>query len=149
MNSVELKHALLDYCKAHISDTIEHLKKEMDDCQQQANEYGQPKDRYDAFRSQLWRKRENLGGQLVKAAEELAVISQINIEQVKKCVEFGALVITDKQKLFVACSLGKIELDGQVIYAVSPAVPIIQSLKGKKAGETAFFNGKIEIKEIY
>lgn len=46
--------------------------------------------------------------------------------------------------------MGKIELEGDMYYAVSPHVPIFIALKGKKQGEEIEFKGvKIAILEIY
>ena len=36
--------------------------------------------------------------------------------------------------------MGKIELDGEEYFAISPNVPIYNALKGKSAGDTVAFN---------
>ena len=40
-----LKASLLELCKSQLEGTVRNLKAEMDDCQQMANDYGQPRDR--------------------------------------------------------------------------------------------------------
>jgi len=58
-------------------------------------------------------------------------------------------VITDKQKLFVSVSLGKIELGNELFYAISTHVPIYKELINRKKGDKFEFNGnKFEILEI-
>ena len=45
-----MKTQIIEVCKEKQIKTIENLNREMEDCQQMANDYGPPKDRYDAFR---------------------------------------------------------------------------------------------------
>mgnify|MGYP007068345097 CR=1 FL=1 len=122
----------------------------MDEHQQMANDYGPPKDRYDAFRSQMLRRRDIFAEQLQKANQELITLNKIKPDELKSVVEFGAVVITDQQQLFVSVSLGKIVLDDVFYYAVSPNVPVYQALKGLKAGDTARFNNNnIRIIDVF
>ena len=125
------------------------MKLTMDEAQKSANEYGAPKDRYDAFRTQMMRKRDMLAQQLQKANEQFELLDRIDAEKEYDSVEFGALVNTDKQKLFVSVSLGKITIEGEDYYAISPAVPVYQAIEGKKAGEEFDFRGnKMKIVSI-
>ena len=145
-----LKLKLIDVCKQKQMDTIGNLRREMDEHQQMANDYGPPRDRYDAFRSQMLRRRDIFAEQLQKANEELIMLDKINPKETKTKVEFGAIVYTDKQTLFISTSLGKIEVGDQTFFAVSPAVPIFKVLQGLKTGDSVVFNGnKIVITDIF
>lgn len=144
------KTRVLEVCSRQLLKTTENLKREMDDCQQMANDYGPPKDRYDAFRSQMLRKRDFFAEQMSKANQELAIISSIKPQDIKKKVEFGAFVMTEKQNYFVAASIGKIALGDDSFFCISPAVPLFKVLSGLKAGDTAKFNDNtITIKDIF
>jgi len=122
----------------------------IEDAQISANEYGMPKDRYDSFRAQQMRKRDMFSQQLLKASEQFDTLNMINPEMEMNSVKFGALVITDKQKLFISISLGKIDLDGEDYYAISPLVPFFQAMENKKQGESFNFRGtESHIKKIY
>ena len=81
------------------------LEQEITDAQKQANEYGQPKDRYDAYRTKLMRQIELYARQLDKAKIVLDTLHKIPIEREIKTVEFGALVITNKQNLFISAGV--------------------------------------------
>jgi len=145
-----LKQKIIDTCIQHQSDTIANLKREMDELQQMANEYGPPKDRYDSFRSQMLRRRDAFAEQLQKATEELFTLDKIKSSEVKTKVEFGSVVITNNQKLFIATSLGKINVYDDVYFCISPGVPVYKVLEGLKAGdETTFNNNKIRITAIF
>ncbi len=148
--SIQLKIKIIEACKQHQFITIANLKREMDEHQQMANDYGPPKDRYDAFRSQMLRRRDIFAEQMQKANEELIVLDKINPKEIITKVELGAIVRTDKQTLFIATSLGKITVDNEDFFCISPAVPIYKAMQGLKIGDTAVFNNnKMLIKDIF
>ena len=149
MDLQNIKAKLLTKCIEQQTEVIKQLQQEITDAQNQANDYGQPKDRYDAFRTKLMRQIELYAGQLDKANIVINTLQKIDSEKETTVVEFGALIITNKQKLFVSAGLGKVDIDEGVYYAISPHVPIFNVLKGKKVGDEVFFNGmKIMINEI-
>ncbi len=146
---MQIKKDLLLKCKEIIEEGIEKLNDEIKSAQKSANEYGAPKDRYDSFRTQLLRKRDMFAQQLAKVQEQWNVLDRIDPEKKFEQVEFGALVITSNQKIFVSTGIGKIEINNETYYAISAAVPIFKAMQGKKAGEEFELNGrKIKIREI-
>lgn len=150
MNSpIDIKYKLLQHCIAMKEESAIQLNAAMDDAQQSANEYGPPKDRYDSFRAQLLRKRDMLAQQFAVAQEELRYLRQLKTDIPCRKVEPGALVNLSSQHLFVSVGLGKIEVEGEIYYAVSPVVPIAIAMKGLKKGDTFIFQGnKKEILDI-
>ena len=146
----DLKKRLLNKCIQQQQEVIRQLEQEINDAQKQANDYGQPKDRYDAFRTKLMRQIELYAKQLDKAKIVINTLYKIPIHQKIDSVEFGAIVMTSKQNLFISAGLGKIEIDGNEFYAVSAQVPIFQALRGKQKGEELVFNGtSLFIKELF
>ena len=122
----------------------------MADAQQQANDYGQPKDRYDSFRAQLMRRRDMMAQQMSKEMQELKVLGQIDLKKEYAAVGFGAIVLTNDQNYFISIGQGKIELDGETFYTISPMVPMSQAMTGRKKGESFNFREKkIEIRDVY
>ena len=146
----EFKKRLTEKCILHQQEVINQLQREIEDTQQQANEYGQPKDRYDAYRTKLMKQIELYAKQLDKAKIVFDTLQKIPLEKKINLVEFGATVITNKQNLFISAGLGKVSLDGMEFYAVSPQVPIFKALKGKQKGDQVLFNGNsFEIKDVF
>jgi hypothetical protein len=122
----------------------------MNEAQQALNEYGPNKDRYDSFRDQLIGRRDMFAAQYQKALTEMNVLERIDPKDLKDTVEFGAIVISDTSKFIIAISAGKIELEGTVYYAISPAVPLYKAMEGLKTGESFEFNGRKQtIRELY
>lgn len=145
----DIKSGLLQECIDQQLLVVNQLQNEIEEAQKQANDYGQPKDRYDAFRTKLMRQIELFAKQLDKANIVINTLRKIDPEKNLSKVEFGAFVITNKQKIFVSAGLGKIEYEGISYFAISPNVPIYNALKGKQVGDEIDFNGmKILVEEI-
>lgn len=129
---------------------MENARLVMTEAQDGANEYGQPQDRYDSFRTQLLKRRDLFAAQYQKALEDLKILNRIDPEKLLKQVEFGAAVITNDQKLFISMGIGKVEVDGELWYAISPLVPFYAVIKGKKKGDEFEFRGKkCKIVEVF
>jgi hypothetical protein len=150
MDKTGLKTRIFNAAKKAAEESAANLKATMEEAQNAANEYGPPKDRYDSFRTQLLRKRDMYAQQLANVSEQISILDRINPENISKKVEFGAVVITDTQKIFIAAGLGRILIDGDTFFAISPAVPIYKAMEGKKVGESFSFNNKnMKILDIF
>ena len=145
MNQLELKIKLVEECRKQQQKVVDNLRVVIDEAQQSANDYGQPKDRYDSFRMQLLRKKDMFGQQLEKALAELYALEKIDIKKPLTEAGFGSVVILNEQKIFISIGLGKIVLENEVYYAVSFKVPISQAVIGKQKGDVAQFNGKTSV----
>lgn len=142
MNNLELKRQLIEVCKKKQQESIDNIKSVVDDAQKSANDYGQPKDRYDSYRMQLLRKRDMFAQQLLKALEQMETLNKINVSIKRDSVNFGSLVFTDDQNILVSIGLGKINFDNKTYFAISPNVPIFHVIKDKKKGDECEFRGK-------
>ncbi len=148
MEKAGLKAQILNICKQVQQETIDHLSLTVEESQKSANEYGCPRDRYDAFRAQLLRQRDMFAQQAQKAVEQQDTLNRISPEEKLDKVEFGAVVKTNKNKLFISIGLGKIKVPiseqgkAEEYYAVSPVVPIYKAMEGKRVGEGFVFNGQ-------
>ena len=145
-----LKQQLLEKCREIQTKAIDSSKTAMDEAQLALNEYGPNKDRYDSFREQLIGKRDMFAAQYQKALTECSVLKKIDPNNINERVEFGAVIMTEKSNFFISISSGKIEHDGAIFYAISPAVPLFKAMEGKKKGEVFEFNGqKQTITELF
>lgn len=150
MDKLEFKKKLIDICLEYQKKSADNLSSVMTEAQQSANDYGQPKDRYDSYRTQLLRKRDMFGAQLEKVFEDIKVLEKIDITRKNETVSFGSVVITDAQKLFVSVGIGKIAVDGELFYAISTFVPFYKAMEGlKKGDEFNFRDRKIKILDLF
>ena len=142
MNILDLKKELLFACVKLVDERAESLRQVMQDAQQSANDYGQPKDRYDSYRTQLLRKRDMFGQQLQKILQQKNILEKVDPKRRSDTASFGSLVMTDKQNIFISVGLGKVDLNGQSFFVISPAVPYFKAAEGKKKGDIFEFRGQ-------
>jgi hypothetical protein len=151
MEKLGLKREIADICRNIKLESEANLISAIRDAEQSANEYGQPKDRYDSYRAQLSNKRDMLAQQLRKIQEEIGLIDRIDLNRECDTAGFGAVVITPLQKVFISIGIGKINVkEGAEYYAISAAVPFAKAVRDLKKGDTFEFNGrKIEILDLF
>lgn len=151
MEKLDFKKQLVQVCKSIKNETETNLLAAIADAQQSANEYGQPKDRYDSYRAQLLTRRDMLAQQLERVQNEIGLLDRIDLSRVCDVGGFGSVVVTPVQKVFISIGIGKISMEGMGdFYAISASVPFAQAVKEKKAGDIVVFNGKkLEILEVY
>lgn len=149
-NNLHIKEKLIARCKETQQKCVTSAKSAMNEAQLALNEYGPNKDRYDSFRDQLIGRRDMFAAQYQKALADMNVLQRIDPKNTKETVEFGAIVISDMSKFIIAISAGKIEMDGSIYYAISPAVPLYKAMEGLTSGESFEFNGKRQtIKDLF
>ena len=141
MDKKALKYKLWEECLRMEEENIARLQHEIDEAQRLSNEYGAPKDRYDPYRTKLMRQRDMYAQQKVKAEQLRELLKKVPITKNFETVDFGALVITDKQKLFVSAAIGKVIFENESFIAISTLVPIFKAMEGKKTGDTFTVNG--------
>jgi len=149
-DALDIKTKLVGQCRDMQTKTVESSKAAMNEAQLALNEYGPNKDRFDSFRDQLTGRRDMLAGQYQKALAEINVLDKIDPGELRDKVQFGAVIICDTCRYLIAISTGKMELQGEIYYAISPAVPLYKAREGLKKGDTFDFNEKKQtIKELF
>lgn len=144
-----IKVEIIDTCRKKLLGSIENLQSSIRDLQEQANDYGQPKDRYDSFRTQLLRRRDMLAQQMAKELNDYKLLDKINPDLVLSTAALGSVIETDDLIYFLGIGLGKIETVNGTYYAISMQVPLAQSLMDRKAGDKIKFRDKmITLKSI-
>ncbi len=62
-------------------------------------------------------------------------------DDVHEKAEFGAVVVTDIATFFISTSIEQFELEGETFIGLSIYSPLFLKMKGKRKGETFFYNG--------
>jgi hypothetical protein len=106
-------------------------------------------DKHETGRAMMQLERERFGVQLSEINKLRTALDKINIENKLNHVCVGTIVFTSQNNYFIAVSLGAIEINGKLFYAISPQTPIGRLLMGKSIGDSINFNGNIiRIKRI-
>ncbi|NPV36284.1 MAG: hypothetical protein HPY80_06405 [Bacteroidales bacterium] len=140
MNALNVKQKVYEAVLRAQEEAAELARQAMTEGDQAAQEEVNTMDIYESYRSQYLQKSEMFARQFQKASEQLEIIRRIDPNRKCEAVEFGAAVITSKQKMFIAIGMGKIEIDGETWYVISPQVPIFAAMKGKREGDEFSFN---------
>lgn len=99
-------------------------------------------DKYETGRSMMQFELEKHLIQKSKAESQKNIFLKIDIKKRSKEVELGSLVLTDAGNFFISTGLGKITIDNNTIYCISPGSPAGKLFAGKLAGETCFLQEK-------
>ena len=142
---------------AHQQQIANVAKQEMDSAQQQSNDYGANKDRYDSYRTKMMRMRDMYARQYSTASTSLRYLNEALRLPPFDIAEHGAIVVTDKQRFFLSIGAGKFVVNdsdsptGMLYYfAISAQTPIYIALKGKQVGDSFIVNGiSHEIVDIF
>lgn len=150
MDNQVTKQNLFDKCKAIQLEHLKNIETAMKEAQASANEYSQGADLYDSNKMQMIGKRDMYASQLEGEALQLETLNRIDLSIKHVIVEFGSVIITSSQKLFISVGLGKVKVENEDYYAISPKVPFYEAMVGLKAGDSfKFRDKKIKILDIF
>ena len=150
MNNRILKGEIYNRCLEIHMEKIKHLETAMQEAEKSAHDYGKQSDVFDSHRMQLIGKRDMYAQQLKTEMEALETLHKIDLSLNHKTVEFGSVIVTNKQKVFVSIGAGKISIENETYYAISLQVPFFQAMKGlEKGDEFEFRDNKLKILNVF
>ncbi len=107
-------------------------------------------DKHETSRAMMQIEQEKLGKQIKEIQEQRTELEKIDISKPSVQIAKGTLIQSDKGILFLSVGLGKIIIDEQTVFAISPQSPLGLKLVGKKENDTVEMNGvKYKIEELY
>lgn len=137
-----MKQTLLDQCRQYVQQRIDTARQAMEEAQASANseEKSSAGDKYETGRAMAQLERDRHAQLLAEARKLESELSRLNVDKSYTTVQPGSLVTTDRGHFFISISAGKLTIDGEAYFAVSPASPIAALLMGCRAGDTVLFN---------
>jgi LPS O-antigen subunit length determinant protein (WzzB/FepE family) len=141
---IELKKELYQKCLVYVQNRLEAAKQALDDAQAAAKDETKSSagDKYETTREMIQQETDRNMAQLNEANKLKVALSTIVTGGNSETAEPGSLVITDNGSFYLAISAGMISVNNEKYYAVSPASPIGQKLKGLKSGNKFTLNDK-------
>ncbi|MDX9694649.1 MAG: hypothetical protein RBT49_02560 [Bacteroidales bacterium] len=150
MDKLKLKKEIIKTCSDSLENSIKTVRNAIDEILETASEYEGDHDMFDPFKEEMMKKKDMQVDLLKKYSDELALLNKVDKTKITDQIGFGSVVITDKQKMFIAIALGKIQNKDDVYYAISTQVPVYQAMKDKKSGDSFVFNGnRFTIKDVF
>lgn len=99
-------------------------------------------DKFETGREMMQREMDKISASIDQSKNQLNFLSKINLNRPYSTVDLGCLIITDQDIYYLSIGLGKIEINSEIIYAISLDSPIGQLFKGKRVGDILEFRGK-------
>jgi transcription elongation GreA/GreB family factor len=152
MDKLEIKETLLDEVEALIYQKIAVFQKMMDDAQDSANNETKSSagDKFETGRAMMHLERDKNAQQLSEARKLELFLSQIKSDKTFDRVAFGSVVQTDFGNYFISIAAGRIVVDEQKYFAISPQAPLAKELMQKEKGDMITFNDKpIKILDVF
>jgi transcription elongation GreA/GreB family factor len=100
--------------------------------------------KFETARAMGQEELDRINRQMSICIKEFNILNQINLDRECNSIQLGAVVKTSKKTMYMCVALGKIEIDGESIFAISFVSPVGQMLLGKEVGEELVFGGKKE-----
>ena len=146
------KTELYIQCVEKLQTQIDDLQAAIDKVQEsiEGEQSSTAGNKFETARAMGHEELDRLNRQFFNLNNEMNILNQINASKSCDSVQLGALVETDKKMLYLSVALGKIELNKQVVFAVSVKSPIGQAIIGKMTNdEIIISNNKEKIISIY
>lgn len=138
-----IKIALHQRCLELAEERIASLQHILKEAQQAANNETKSSagDKHETGRAMAQLETEKLTAQLSEALNIKQNLTQINPTNTNNTVVLGSVVYTNKGNFYIAASIGKVSIENEVFFAISPASPIGKLLLTKKEKEIFSLNG--------
>ncbi|MDG1719840.1 MAG: hypothetical protein P8I31_01125 [Bacteroidia bacterium] len=146
------KTELYNQCIEKLQTQIDDLQAAIDKVQEsiEGEQSSTAGNKFETARAMGHEELDRLNRQFFNLNNEMNILNQINASKSCDSVQLGALVETDKKMLYLSVALGKIELNKQVVFAVSVKSPIGQAIIGKMTNDEIIIgNNKEKIISIY
>ncbi len=107
-------------------------------------------DKYETSRSMINQEKEKLASQLSVLQGQSRVLRKLNLDEVSEEVKLGSLVVFEGATYFISVALGRINIDGQECFAISPVSPLGKTLVGAKKEENVNWRSQqTTIEDVY
>ena len=142
--SSEIKIQLHQKCSAIIELRIAELKSIIQEAQIAANNETKSSagDKHETGRAMAQLETEKLIGQLSEILKTQTTLEKINPDKNNDTIFVGSLVTTNNGVFYISVGIGKIKVNTNSYFVISPISPIGKLLMGLKSKDTFSFNGK-------
>jgi len=152
MDKLEIKQSLIEQCTEYIQQRMDVSEKMMESAQASANDDTKSSagDKFETGRAMMHMERDNHAQQLSKSIFIKSQLNQIDPEKIFDKVTFGAVVKTTLGNYFISIAAGRVKVDEEKFFAISPQAPLAKEMLQKKVGDHLTFNdSEIKILDVF
>jgi transcription elongation GreA/GreB family factor len=92
-------------------------------------------DKYETALAMLQLEDEQTKQKLLAAKQQLATLQMLASATPATHISPGSLITTNRGTFYMSTAAGKMDVDGQIVIAISPSSPLGQQLMQKKVGD--------------
>ena len=147
-----IKSKLYDYCVAYAQERIDSIGLAIKSASesQDSETKSSAGDKHETGRAMLQLEQENNAAQLQEAIKLKEAVLKIKQEVNSDMIIAGSMVSTNKGMFYISISIGKINIEGNSYFVVSPVSPIGKMLLGLRKGNAFDLNGQhYRIENVY
>ncbi len=141
-NMKETKIALVRICQEKITQRINEIQKKLSLVREARNNQTKSSagDKYETGRAMMQIEEQNNQGQLADAHAKRLLLKSLDLGKLHQRVDLGSLVYTNRGTYFIVAGFGKVLLEDEFYYCISPDAPIGKKLMGKHPADVINFN---------
>jgi transcription elongation GreA/GreB family factor len=134
------------HCERVLLDKMAVLRKTIDQVMEsvQGEEKSSAGDKFETARAMGQMEAVRISGQLSVLEHDLNILKNLNPAIVAKKIQVGSLVQTSSKWLFLSIGLGRLQIEGSELFAISAGSPLAQNLVGKLEGDEIHFGSNTE-----
>lgn len=139
------KSIVFDALKVEVNARVSTLEKALDSSRAEmvSESKSTAGDKHETGRAMAQLEQEKLGRQVLSARELQQAVGQINPEEKHEEIQFGSLVEASNGVFFFSVGIGKLLIENDSVFCLTMTSPLGNMLRGKKAGDSVQFNGKV------
>lgn len=143
MKNYSIKQLLHKKCLEYAEQRISTIQKAIDEAIESANDDTKSSsgDKHETGRAMAQLEQEKSSKQLSEAIEFRNALEKISPEQRSETILLGSMVHTDNGSFYISVAAGKLIIDGQTFFAISPTSPLALKMIGLGTGSQISFNG--------
>jgi len=100
-------------------------------------------DKFETGRAMMQQELDRIESQMDMLNVTKNRLKQMSSDITHDRVVVGAIVITDSGNFYISVSLGKVKVEDELYYTVSPEAPLSKVFLNKKSGDRVEFRGRI------
>jgi hypothetical protein len=144
LSTSKMKNQIIQHYNQHLNDRINSLREMIVDLTEDSKNdaKGSAGDKHETGLAMMHLEQEKLNKKLLELLETQNKFLKIDYSIVSKQVILGSLIESNGTYFLMAVALPKIEVEGKVVFGMSPQSPLGELFMGRKINDTIAFNGK-------
>ena len=147
-----LKKQVLNHCQNLLTEKKTLLQNELMTLQEALENESKSSagDKYETGIEMIQSEKEKIHSQMITLENSFKLLNVAQKSLTKDTVQNGSLVVTSIGKYLIGPSIGKVNIENDFVFVISPSSPVAQALINKKVKDKIVVNQmESEIKEVW